>query len=212
MLSPMFTKPTSTAQLDELAKAIAKSMVGTFDPAPKFDGNKKNKLRDMASKLCGYENGYQQFKADVEKTFPKPTVGFSLPDEICVATVHWDYGEKLLITKHHDDADRIENLDHEDEAVLHALAGYEGSPLDDVDNLMDIPVWMYICFYYEVHRSVVIMPNIDEYGVEDVAISGEAIEWMNNVGLNHSCDYMADAIDRGDDGTSTFVLYLRKKK
>ncbi|MDI5832618.1 hypothetical protein OCF84_21145 (plasmid) [Shewanella xiamenensis] len=64
---------TSIADVDRAATQLSQVWDQLFPPAPKFDGKKKNILREMVCKLAGFDGGYQQFLAFIENS-PEDTI------------------------------------------------------------------------------------------------------------------------------------------
>lgn len=56
----------SIADVDSAAIQLSLVWDELFPPAPKFDGKKKNILREMVCKLAGFDGGYQQFLAHLK--------------------------------------------------------------------------------------------------------------------------------------------------
>jgi len=66
-------KLESIADVDQAAQDLALAWEQSFPPAPKFEGKKKNKLRNMVCLQAGYKNGYKTFLSQLEDASTKET-------------------------------------------------------------------------------------------------------------------------------------------
>lgn len=205
-------------QLDDAAKSLSAIWDESFSPAPSFEGKKKNKLRDVVSKMFGY-NGYQGFLAHLESlSIPTTTKSFYLPDEIVVRTTSDAYTDLLVIGTPQRDNEYLWGHDeHALYTIYDELSGDDELQLVGTDDkgiitpLRDLPLWQYICEHYECKGIEVIMPNIEKFGMCDAASDRGGLDFITNMFLTDNNDFTVTPIDRCDDGSESIIIQLVKK-
>jgi hypothetical protein len=223
--TPFTVQLNSIADVDNAARALSDIWEQSFSPAPRLDGRKKNKLRDMVCRMAGYPNGFKAFVAELNASqISLPTMDFDLPDDLIINT---DIDLNFLFigtdtdcfTLRRGDTDLLQPDSEDFLTALYAEPGY----FDDVpgfdynDNdipLRDNPMWQYIAAHYIVKRVRVNMPRIDKYGASDLCDAYRMATWLKECYLPTTA-LQAEAIvehhDRGDDGGETLGLWLTRK-
>lgn len=214
------------AELDAAARALAEAWGQSFAPAPKFDGKKKNALRDVVLRLSGYPNGYQQWKAHCMTNASLSEAGGcststmtpedqqkwnervkALPSTLLVIADPYSISDKLLIgAPHPDDDTRI---------------GYLYLQMSDAENpehdlwpgsmmITQVPLWMALTTRYVASAVTIEMPDIGEYGVPSFATDDGAIAFVENLGIKLPANGHIDVTphDRGDDGSAQIFITL----
>lgn len=213
------------AELDAAARALADAWEQSFAPAPKFDGKKKNALRDVVLRLAGYPNGYQQWKERCIANANPSEVGTTtstmtqaeqhkwnarvkaLPSTLLVIADPYSLSDKLLVgAPHPDDDTRI---------------GYLYLQMSDAENpehdlwpgsmmITQVPLWMALTTRYVASAVTIEMPDIGEYGVPSFATDDGAIAFVENLGIKLPANGHIDVTphDRGDDGSAQIFITL----
>jgi hypothetical protein len=196
--------------LDAAAIRLAAIWGESFSPAPKFD-SKKNKLRDIVSKLAGYKNGYQSFLAALkEAMIPTTQDIFELPDKLIVQMRPWDLEDEMVVGKYDENASYLD-IEHDTHIATLLNEDEGGDLIGQYGELKHVPIWQYICEHYEACEATIEMPNIEKYGILEQASDLGAKEMVENVYLTTNDDFVAIPNDRGDDGSAwAFIKLVRK--
>ena len=201
------------AQVDQAARELSEFWGMSFEPAPKFDGKKKDKLRDIVCRMSNYKNGYKSFLAWLEKhKIPTTSEQFDLPDTLAIRVCPWDFEEEDMVvgTKPKD----ISYLNSEDENCLYLLVSednVEDGLVHQYGSLKQTPLWQYICEHYVADALNVYMPSIDEYGLIDAASDEGGLDLVTSLYLEASEYFTVHPNDRGDDGTATAFIELKRR-
>lgn len=209
-------------ELDTAAQALAESWGKSFAPGPKFDGKKKSALRDVVLRLAGYPNGYQQWKAHHINHPSVPTNATvahlpsvsewvarvnALPSTLLVLASAHDLSAKLLVGSFHPEHERALG-------TLHFQMSHEDYPDQDLwpasQMLTLVPVWIALTQRYIVSAIDIELPNIEEYGVPDVATDNGAIAFVENLGFNIKPGRTPFVVPHnlGDDGSALVFITL----
>lgn len=217
----------SVEDVDNAARFLSAQWERSFSPAPKLDGKKKSKLRDMVCNLAGYQNGFRSFLATLsEDAIPEPREHFDLPDQIIVTGLYdlsymYVGSDTAMLTERRGDPELL-NWQHPSclATLYFDINGYNETPdgfslEEHLTPLREKPLWQYIVKHYRIEDLTVITPRIDKYGVSPLALPDGAAEFAQNlyfdIGIEeaHRC---LNTIDRGDDGCDTFALLLSRQQ
>jgi hypothetical protein len=220
----LFNTLHTVNDVDEAAQWLSAQWQRSFSPAPKLDGKKKAKLRDMVCNLAGYTNGFKSF-LDAIKV---PTIAldaFSLPDEVMV---NFDYEIETLcvgsdvsrMTSRHGDPETLYEDSEDCLAVIYHSEEMHGEMVSGLPilgknkPLLDVSLWVYLLNHYTPKMIHICMPRIDKYGVMDEASPQGMQAYLKDIGLHmdrHDIDEVLHSTDRGDDGCASFAIHWVKR-
>jgi len=229
-MTPFNMNLRTLEDVDKAAEFLSEQWNKSFPPAPRIDSKKRNALRDMVCRLAGFANGLTSFESFLEHSkIPKPSQDFDLPDDVNIKT-SYELSHFLFLGKGTGGLDYTnkdnEDLcpDHKDYlATIYCAEDYldEGALEDfdpNTDNhviLRDKELWRYIAHNYYVQNIVVTMPNISKYGSSELGTTEGAESFIDDIFLevNPERDIydILTAVDRGDDGSETVGIWLRRK-
>lgn len=205
--------------VDNAARKLTAVWEQSFAPAPSLDGKKKNKLRDMVCRLAGFDNGYQQFLAHLQAmTIPDPENNYELPEKIMIHTCPGDIEFLFMISEVPVNNRDPESIHPDSEECLYVVMAEEGMEGDKEplmkqgESLRDCDLWRYICKHYEVDSLSVIMANTSKYGINEEATEEGGRAFVEDLYLDCYEGFLTNPEDRGDDGGSTAIIYLSRKK
>tara|TARA_B100000809_G_scaffold266285_1_gene328238 strand:- start:2814 stop:3731 length:918 start_codon:yes stop_codon:yes gene_type:complete len=210
-------KLVTKEEVDTHAQDLSREWGVSFNPAPKFEGKKKNKLRDVICRLGGYPGGYQSFL----KTLPEPVVivtksirNMTLPSRLIVRC---DLELDRVYVYAHTDAtenagDSINPLmvefigaifDEDDEAPTTAW-----KPLAE-ESIDHSPLWQEIRSFYTAISFDNHQPSIEKYGVYDESTLKGAREFLESISLPvNEVKFDVDVHDTGSDGSPIMLITL----
>lgn len=195
---------SSVDELDVVARQLLSAWGKSFGDAPRFDGPKKNKARDVVARMAGFKHGYFQFHASLNPGYSErkkfanghayPTYTEQeaedleyvyLPDMIALQvspTFVCDYSIFLGSTKELCKT----RFDQTSENYLFSIIGDdgEGGLMEDHETMMDIPVWSYICRHYEAVMCFIDLPYGDE-----LTIAGDPRWFAEYLGADIAADF-----------------------
>jgi hypothetical protein len=231
----MHLNPFSTLSLnsiedvDKAARVLSEQWERSFSPAPKLDGKKKAKLRDMVCNLAGYTNGFKSFMDSIRLPVISSDA-FDMPDELMAVFDHeLNYlylgSDTSRMTLRNGNAETLHEDSEDCFAVLYHdpdyLGGMDGDKSaegvgadDQLIDIFDIPRWQYLIVHYEPVQVLLTIPRIEKYGVSEEASPAGMQSHLKGMGLLMDDFAMANALatdDRGDDGSDTFAIHWRRK-
>jgi hypothetical protein len=210
-------KLVTKEEVDTHAQDLSREWGVSFNPAPKFEGKKKNKLRDVICRLGGYPGGYQSFL----NALPEPVVSvaksvrnMTLPSRLIVRC---DLElENVYVYAHTDATDKAEDsinpsmvefvgaiFDENDEAPTTAW-----KPLGE-ESIDHSPLWQEITSFYKAIAFDNHQPSVGKYGVYGESTPQGAIDFVDSISLIiDKSKFDSNMHDTNSDGSPVMLITL----
>jgi hypothetical protein len=214
----------SVEDVDNAARFLSEQWERSFSPAPKLDGKKKAKLRDMVCNLAGFTNGFKSFLDHISVPYIDKDA-FSLPDELMVNfdpdfdfmyvgtdTTRMTHRGQSPESLFEDSEDCIGVVYHDDAAYGEMESGH--AILGNNKPIMDVDLWRYLVNHYDAAMIQVTLPRIDKYGLPEMASEAGVRTYLAAIGILMSEIEIANALhveDRGDDGGMSLSIHWVRK-
>jgi hypothetical protein len=209
--TPAFV-PENLEQLDEMVDGLKQGLKDRFS----FTPGSQQKLRDVVLSTLLFDNGVQQWQSLLDQKLELPNSEMCkickelLPETIWVAT---DACVEYLGIFFNEPSDK-ESCG--DDALADLRIFNARDAINVIDPIGEAPTesayWAYIANMFRVEKMSVAMPNIEKYGILEVASDRGGVDFLKNMlWLQHINDEVCvDPIDRGDDGSDTIWIKLTR--
>lgn len=210
-------KLVTKEEVDIHAQNLSREWGVSFHPAPKFEGKKKSKLRDVICRLGGYPGGYQSFLT----TLPEPNLqitktvrNMSLPSRLIVrCDLELD---RVYVYAHTDATEKAED------SVTPSMVEFIGAIFDEdneapetswkplgeesIDNSL---LWQEITSFYRAVHFDNHQPSIEKYGVYEESSLPGAMAFIDGMSLPvDESKFDVTAHDTNGDGSPVMIITL----
>jgi hypothetical protein len=210
-------KLVTKEDVDTHAQDLSREWGVSFNPAPKFEGKKKSKLRDVIARLGGYQGGYQSFLTSLPEPVLRMTQSvrnMTLPSRLIVRCdleldnvyvyAHTDATESAGDSV---DPSMVEFIgaifDEDDEAPTTA---WKPLAKESIDHSL---LWQEITSFYTAISFDNHQPSIEKYGVYDESTLKGAREFVESISLPvNEVKFGVDVHDTGSDGSPIMLITL----